>query len=110
MAQFITLNVVGNANAYEDGVYAINQGLINVVTQSADSIVTLLMGATAAGTDQIGITLSTSDSAAVAVAAGTDLKKIFVDALIANPGGNVEVLAGKDSAGDQMYFHNISNS
>jgi hypothetical protein len=61
-------------------------------------------------TDQIGITLSTSDFAAVAVAAGTDLKKIFVDALIANPEGNVEVLAGKDSAEDQMYFHNISNS
>lgn len=110
MAQFITLNVEGNANAYEDGVYAINQELINVVTQSAVSIVTLLMGATAAGTDQIGITLSTSPTASVPVAAGTDLKKMFVDALIANPGGNVEILAGKDFAGDQMYFNNISNS
>lgn len=110
MAQFITLNVVGNANVYEDGVYAINQGLINVVTQSGPSQVTLLMGATAAGTDQIGIAFSTSPTAVVAVAAGTDLKKIFVDALIANPGGNVEILPGKDSAGDQMYFNNISNS
>lgn len=110
MAQFITFTVVGNANQYEDGIYAINQGLVNVVTQSAENQCQLLMGSVAAGTDQITITFSTSDSSVVNPAGGTDLKKVFVDALIANPGGNIEVLAGKDAAGDQMYFNNVANS
>ena len=110
MAQFITFTVVGNGNQYEDGIYAVNQDLVNVVTQSSESACQLLMGSVAAGTDQITITFSTSDSSAVNPAGGTDLKKVFVDALIANPGGNIEVLAGKDAAGDQMYFNNVANS
>jgi len=109
MAKFISMEVVGNGNDYENGQQLLNVDQITGVQQSADQTVEVFLAGGTPG-DKVTITLSTSISGAVNPVMTTNLGANAINrALTANPGGvKATVQWGVDGAGDQMYVNNVT--
>jgi len=108
MAKFISFEVVGNANDYENGQQLLNVDQITGVQQSADQTVDVYLAGGTPG-DKVTITLSTDPTGAVNPVMTANLGVAAVNrALTANPGGvKATVNWGVDDNGAQMYVVNV---
>ena len=109
MAQFISMDVVGNSNDWENGQQLINVDQITGVQQSADQTVDIYLNGGTPG-DKVTLTLSTDPTGAVNPVMASNLGANAINrALTANPGGvKATVRWGEDDNGDQMYLHNVA--
>ncbi len=109
MAKFISMEVVGNANDYENGQQLLNVDQITGVQQSADQTVEVFLAGGTPG-DKVTITLSTSTSGAVNPVMTANLGANAINrALTENPGGvKATVNWGVDDNGAQMYVNNVA--
>lgn len=109
MAKFISFEVIGNTNDWENGEQLLNAEQITGVQQSADNLVEVFFNGGTPG-DKATVTLSTSKTSSVAPVMSSNLgAKAFNYALTANPGGiKAKVFLGLDDAGDQMYVFNVA--
>ena len=109
MAKFISMEVVGNANDWENGQQLLNVDQITGVQQSADETVEVFLAGGTPG-DKVTITLSTDPTASVNPVMTSNLGANAINrALTANPGGvKATVRWGEDDTGAQMYVHNVA--
>tara|TARA_R100001463_G_scaffold38536_1_gene82498 strand:+ start:1215 stop:1565 length:351 start_codon:yes stop_codon:yes gene_type:complete len=110
MANFVSVNVTGNANHLLNGEHLINASAIRAVQQTADQTLLVTLDGSAT-VDVITLTASTvNDSGAPAnptYTVGAPLETAFNKALTANPGGvKASVNLGRDQAATPVpvYF------
>jgi len=108
MAKFISMEVVGNANDWENGQQLLNVDQITGVQQAADETVEVFLAGGTPG-DKVTLTLSTDPAGTVNPVMTSNLGVAAVNrALTANPGGvKATVNWGQDDNGAQMYVVNV---
>tara|TARA_R100001594_G_scaffold3331_2_gene12568 strand:+ start:5526 stop:5861 length:336 start_codon:yes stop_codon:yes gene_type:complete len=109
MAKFISMEVVANANDWENGQQLINVEQITGVQQSADETVDIYLAGGTPG-DKVTLTLTTDPTGIANPVMTSNLGANAINrALTANPGGvKATVRWGEDDNGAQMYVRNVA--